>query len=61
MSKRELASVAWTRSTSWHKAAFHKLPPMEGFVLARHTRELEARSKFEQKADRMFAHMLERR
>ena len=34
---------------------------MEEFVLARFTRELEARSTFEQKADRMFTHMLERR
>ena len=47
--------------TFWHQAAFHKLPPMEEFVSARLTRELEARSTSEQKADRIFAHMLERR
>ena len=61
MSKLGLAFVAWTRSTSWQKMAFHKLPPMEEFVAARLTREFEARSTFEQKADSMFAHMLERR
>ena len=34
---------------------------MEEFVAARLAREFEARSTFEQKADSMFAHMLEQR
>ena len=61
MSKLGLAFVAWTRTTSWDKMAFQKLPPMEEFMAARLTREFEARSNFEQKADSMFADMLERR
>ena len=61
VSKLGLAFVAWTRATSWHKMAFHQLPPMAEFMAARLTREFEARSTFEQKAASMFAHMLKRR
>ena len=59
--KMGLAFVAWTRATSWARMAFHKLPRVEDFIAARLSREFEARSAFEQRADSMFASFLERR
>ena len=41
--------------------AFHQLPPLEDFIAARLTREFEARSAFESKADDMFAAFLQQR
>ena len=41
--------------------AFHKLPPIEDFVAARLTRDFEARSAFEAKADALFLAYLARR
>ena len=48
-----LAFVAWTRAQCWERMAFQKLPPIEDFVAARLTRDFEARSAFEAKADEM--------
>ena len=61
VSKLGLAFVAWTRAQCWEHMAFHKLPPIEDFVAARLTRDFEARSAFEAKADVLFTEYLERR
>ena len=61
VSKLGLAFVAWTRSTTWSRMAFHKLPPFADFLAARLSREFSARADFEQKADALFAMLLERR
>ena len=61
VSKLGLAFVAWTRATTWAKMAFHKLPRFEDFLSARLTKEFEARSAFESKADTLFAAFLQRR
>ena len=44
----------------WRLMAFHKLPPLAGFLSARLTREFSARADFEHKADALFANPLER-
>ena len=61
VSKLGLAFVGWTRATKWAKVAFHKLPPLEDFVSIRLSREFEARSAFELKADMMFTAFLQKR
>ena len=61
VSKLGLAFVAWTRAQCWERMAFHKLPPIEDFVAARLTRDFEARSAFEAKADALFLAYLARR
>ena len=61
MNKLGLAFVAWTHTKTWAKMAFHKLPRFEDFLSARLTKEFEARSTFESKADALFTAFLERR
>ena len=60
-SKLGLASVAWTRATRWEKMAFHKLPQLEDFVVARLTHEFASRSVFENKADDLVEIFLQQR
>ena len=60
VAKLGLAFVAWTRTTTWSRMAFHKLPPFADFLAARLSREFSARTEFEHKADVLFVQLLER-
>ena len=59
-SKLGLAFVAWTRTVSWAKMAFHKLPPVGEFIEARLSHDFIQRSEFEKKADNLFVSTLEK-
>ena len=61
VSKLGLAFVALTRTTTWAKMVFHKLPRFEDFLSARLTNEFEAKSAFESKAGALFTAFLQRR